>query len=64
MAKESAEILKKLSEHTLSKEVGAIFDAAFENLMEGKPNSGLEERVRQAGASADVQALARRLEQA
>lgn len=62
MARESAEILTRLSELQISKEVAALFDAAFENLVEGASNAGLAEKVRIAGASPEAVALAERLE--
>lgn len=62
MAKESALILSKLSELTLSREVAVLFDEAFENLVEGKSNSGLAGRVAAAGGSAEASSLAERLE--
>ncbi len=62
MAKESAEILKRLSELTISKEVASLFDEAFENLVEGKPNAGLADRVRASAGSPDAVSLAERLE--
>ena len=62
MAKESAEILTRLSELKISNEVAVLFDGGFENLVEGKANAGLADRVRAAGASPEAIALAERLE--
>ncbi len=59
----AGKILTELSKLPVSKEIGALFDEAFDHLTEGKANPGFAARVAAcAGCTPEIKKLAEELE--